>query len=156
MRLFRNGKTWYADLTVGGGRVKKSTRCTDRKAAEVVARQWERDLADPDHAAASQASLADAMKLLIEDRKEQAKVGRKSSGTVDFYEAKAGHWPRILETDGVGKRTPFPALEAARARCRQVHRHSPQRGRAGEHHPQGADHLTCRTQARKACRHLEG
>jgi integrase len=108
MRLFRIGKVWYADLTVGGGRVKRSTRCTDRKAAETVARQWERDLADPDHAATSQATLGDALKLLVDDRKEQAKVGRKSSSTADFYEGKAGHWSRVLETDSQGKRCAFP------------------------------------------------
>jgi integrase len=108
MRLFKVGNIWYADLNVGGGRVKRSTRCTDKKAAEIVARQWERDLADPDHATTSQATLGDALKLLVDDRKEQAKAGRKSSSTVSFYEGKVGHWGRVLETDSSGRRTPFP------------------------------------------------
>jgi integrase len=40
--------------------------------------------------------------------KEQAKAGRKSSSTADFYEGKAGHWSRLLETDPQGKPSPFP------------------------------------------------
>ncbi len=94
MRLFRIGSTWYADIKTGADRIRRSTRCTDKKAPEAVARQWERDAADPDHTTTAQATLNDALSLLITDRQEQAAAGRKSASTVSFYKSKAGHWLR--------------------------------------------------------------
>ena len=113
MRLFRIGSTWYADITTGAERIRRSTRCTDKKAAEAVARQWERDAADPAHTTTSQATLNDALSLLIADREEQAAAGRKSASTVSFYKSKAGHWLRVLEGED-DRRQPFPiaTLEA--------------------------------------------
>ncbi|MDB4985918.1 MAG: integrase family protein [Myxococcaceae bacterium] len=108
MRVFIVDGVYYADLRVGDRRIRRSTRCTDRKAAEAVARQWERDAADPDHAATSKATLSDALKLLTDDRAEQAKAGRRSEGTASFYRAKAGHWTRILESNSAGAYVPFP------------------------------------------------
>jgi integrase len=110
VRLYKHegGDVWYADIRVGGKRQKRSTRCTDKKAAEAVARQWERDAADPDHAATSKATLTAALNLLLRDREAQAKVGRKSASTASFYKAKAGHWTRLLETNSAGTYTPFP------------------------------------------------
>jgi integrase len=107
VRLYREGGIYYADLRAVGG-TRRSTRCSDRKAAEAVAKQWERDAADPDHAATSKATLSHALKLLIDTREAQAKAGRKSTATVSFYRAKAGHWTRLLETNGAGTYHPFP------------------------------------------------
>lgn len=52
MRLFRRGgaRTWYATFYENGVRVQRTTKCVDRKATESVARQWERDAADPESA----------------------------------------------------------------------------------------------------------
>jgi integrase len=108
VRLYCEDNIWYADLRVGGRRLRRSTRCSDRKAAEAVAKQWERDEADPDYAATSKATLSHALALLIENREEQAKVGRKSAATASFYKAKAGHWTRLLETNSAGTYTAFP------------------------------------------------
>ncbi|MDB4991151.1 MAG: hypothetical protein JWN04_6329 [Myxococcaceae bacterium] len=58
LRLFKVQGIYYADLRLGRRR-RQSTRCTDRKAAELIARQWERDAADPDYATTSQATLSD-------------------------------------------------------------------------------------------------
>jgi integrase len=96
-----------------GKRVKKSTRCTDKKAAETRAREWERDAADPDSARKKRATLEDALTLLIKDREEQAKAGKRSPDTVLFYRRKAGQLLRYFEHGGLGKnpRTPFPLAE---------------------------------------------
>jgi integrase len=113
VRLYKHdgGDVWYADIRVGGKRLKRSTRCTDKKAAEAVARQWERDAADPDHAATSKATLTAALNLLLKDRETQAKVGRKSASTAAFYKAKAGHWTRVLETNSADNYTAFPLAQ---------------------------------------------
>ena len=44
MRLFKRGKVWWVDLRVGRTRERFSTRCTNKRAAELVARL--RGLAD--------------------------------------------------------------------------------------------------------------
>jgi len=108
LRLYCEDGIWYADLRIGNRRIRRSTRCSDRKPAETVAKQWERDEADPDHAATSKATLSDALKLLTDDRDEQAKAGRRSEATASFYKAKAGHWTRLLEKNGAGTYAPFP------------------------------------------------
>ncbi len=108
MRIFKRGSTWYAWVyDRDGRRQQRTTRCHDRQAAEAVARQWERDSADPDHAAASRATLSDALKLLLNDREEKALAGRGASSTVRFYKEKAGVLTRILETDENGKYSPL-------------------------------------------------
>ena len=115
MRLECRDGIWYADLRIGGQRIRRSTRCSDKKAADTIAKQWERDEADPDYAATSKATLSDALKLLTDDRTEQAKAGRKSEATASFYIAKAGHWTRLLETNSASTYVPF-ALAKLHAR----------------------------------------
>ncbi len=61
MRLFKRGDTWYCHVYENGVRRQRSTYCHDKKAAELVARQYERDAADPDHAAARDATLTQAL-----------------------------------------------------------------------------------------------
>ncbi len=98
MRLIKRGQIWYAHVYENGRRVQRSTHCHDRRAAEVCARQLERDAADPAHAAAAKATLSDALQLLLAQRREQAAAGRRSFETAHFYETKAGHLVRVLET----------------------------------------------------------
>ncbi len=107
MRLFKRGRVWYAQVYENGRRVQRSTQCHDRRAAELRARQLERDAADPAHAAASRATLTDALQLLLTQRREQAAAGRRSFETVHFYETKAGHLVRVLETGADGSYAPF-------------------------------------------------
>ena len=106
MRLFKRGRTWYATFYEDGQRVQRSTKCTDKKAAETVARRWERDGADPDAAVRRTATLTDALKLLIDDRQEQATAGRRSQQTVEFYRRKVGHLTRVFEHDDAERYTP--------------------------------------------------
>ena len=65
MRVRKRGDIWFARFWEGAARVERSTRCTDKKAAETVARQWELDAADPDHATTRRATLNDALALLL-------------------------------------------------------------------------------------------
>ena len=100
MRLRKRGITWHVTYYEGVGpdrtRIERSTHCTDKKAAEALGRQWERDAADPDHAAQDKATVADALGTLIATRESEARVGRKSDATVDFYRVKSGHVNRIM------------------------------------------------------------
>ncbi len=107
MRLYKRGSTWWGWYYEDGKRVSRSTQCRDRKAAELVARNWERDSADPRYAAARTATLSAALNLLLENRQERATAGRGSQDTVDFYRSKAGHLVRIFEHDEDGNRRPF-------------------------------------------------
>ncbi len=107
MRLFKRGDTYYVYVYESGRRVQRSTRCHDKKAAEAVARQIERDAADPDHAAALHATLTSALELLLQARAEKATAGRGSAETVAFYRRKAGHLVRVFETTDDGVYVPF-------------------------------------------------
>ena len=107
-RLFRRGRVWYGWFYENGQRVTRATHCRDRAAAERVVRQWERDAADPDHAAARTATLTDALQLLLRLDAEEVKAGRRSADTVGFHRTKAGHLVRVFETDEQEQHVPFP------------------------------------------------
>jgi hypothetical protein len=107
-RLFKRGRVWYGWVYENGRRITRTTKCRDRSAAEAVVRQWERDAADPDHAAARTATLTSALQLLLKLDEEEVAAGRRSRDTVDFHEAKAGHLVRVFETDARGESVPFP------------------------------------------------
>lgn len=106
MRLYKRGRTWWCSVYVDGKRVRVSTRCHDRAAAESAARQLERDAADPAGAAAKAATLGDALKALVDERTEAAKAGRKAEATVEFYKKKAAVLTRLFEGDE--DYVPFP------------------------------------------------
>ena len=105
MRLFRRRDEqdrptgpWYAQwFDADGVPHQRSTRAFDKKAAEDIARQWERDAADPDHAAARTATLTSVLDVFLRERTSQAMAGRRSEETVDFYTKKAGHLVRFFE-----------------------------------------------------------
>jgi len=107
-RLFKRGRVWHGWFYEHGKRVIRTTRCRDRAAAEAVARQWERDAADPDHAAARTATLTSALQLLLTRDAEEVLAGRRSPDTVAFHRSKAGHLVRLFETDAEGRHVPFP------------------------------------------------
>ncbi len=77
-------------------RVKRTTNTPDKKAAEALGRQWERDAADPDHARARSATLTGALEALLGQRRELVAQGERSQSTVDFYLSKAGHLLRVF------------------------------------------------------------
>lgn len=88
---------WVPDPETGGTR-RVSTKCTDKRAAEQRAAQLERDALDPDAPAQAQATLRDAIGLLILDRTSQAKGGKRSMATVSFYEKKGGILLGVMPT----------------------------------------------------------
>lgn len=89
MRLFKVGDTYHCWFYFGGRRVKRTTHCTDRRAADVVGRRLEQEAADPACAAAARTSLDEALGEVIRLRREQAKAGLRSQDTVEFYLKKA-------------------------------------------------------------------
>lgn len=107
-RLRKRGDTWYAIYyDRNGRRLFKSTLCSDKRAAETVARRLERQAQDPDHAAKNETSLSMILESLIDDRVEQATAGKRSHETVKMYRAKAGHLKRVFEIDANGEHLPF-------------------------------------------------
>jgi hypothetical protein len=64
MRLIKRRRVWHCQFYEDGRRIMRSTHCHDRQAAETIARQWERDAADPDHAAANKATMSDALRCV--------------------------------------------------------------------------------------------
>jgi integrase len=96
MRIYKRGETWWCWYFQDGKQVRRSTKCRDKRAAESAAREFERVAADPLHPARQTATIADAVKMLVEHRTEESNAGRRSLATVDFYREKGGHWCRIL------------------------------------------------------------
>lgn len=92
MRLYKRGAVWWVHYYEGGVRRAASTKCTDRRAAELVAREFERGAASPTHNAATKTTLRSVLDRLLSDRRSRG----KASGTVKMYATKAGHWLRIL------------------------------------------------------------
>ena len=85
MRLIKRGRVWHAQYyDCEGARIQRTTHCHDRKAAEQIARKWERDAADPNHAATDQATLTNALALLLADCAEKVRAGRRSDATLTF------------------------------------------------------------------------
>lgn len=97
LRLYKRGQVYFAAFYLEGRRVIRSTRCRDYKAAELQARKWEQFGADPAFATAHEATMTDALELLIKQREEEAKAGQKSADTVEFYRKKAGAVLRVFE-----------------------------------------------------------
>jgi integrase len=139
MRVFKRGRIYYCHVYENGERRQRSTRCCDKKAAETVARQLERDGADPDHAAARTATLKDAIALTLRQFGELVKAGKKSRATLSFHEKKAGHWSRLLEHNARGEHVPFPL---AQLRARHVDAYISQRRLEGAQETTIAKELT--------------
>jgi len=97
--LFLRDGIYYTHVYVDGARKMRSTRCRDRVAALKVARQLERDAADPAAAAARSTTLGEVLKLFIKAKESEAKAGKLSDDTVAFYKRKVGHLARVFEHD---------------------------------------------------------
>ncbi len=92
VRLYKRGPVWWASWTENGVTVRRSTRCGDRVAAGLVARRWERERADPDHAAANQATVATAATRFLKELAHE----EIAPGTLNMYQCKVGHVVRLL------------------------------------------------------------
>lgn len=92
MQVYKRGKYWWASWTEHGVTIRRTTRCQDKEAAKLVARRWERELADPDHAAENKASVTDATSKFL------ALIDRPGAnrGTLNMYKCKIGHVNRLL------------------------------------------------------------
>jgi integrase len=133
MRLFRrtgpDGKAtgpwmvWFYDAE--GKRVQKSTKLYDYHAAERLAREFEREAADPALTRTRKATLGDALDLLLTTRDHQAQVGARSSATVAMYVEKCAPLRRLLGAD-----TKLTDLTAARIDTYLTARRAEKVGRA--------------------------
>lgn len=92
VRLYKRGPVWWARWTEDGVTRRKSTKCADRIAAQLVLRKWERQRADPDHAASNQATVASAAARFLKELVRE----RVADGTLNMYRCKVGHVVRLL------------------------------------------------------------
>ncbi len=92
MRLYKRGSYWWARWTEKGRTERKTTGCSDRKAAGLVLKRWERERADPQHHAANQATIASAAKRFLGELGDE----NLSAGSINMYECKVRHVVRIL------------------------------------------------------------
>ena len=86
-KLFKRGKVWHAWVRKRAGGVKRvSTLCTDKRAAEAVLSQLEREAVDPAYAAANKAT---SQRVLDDYYRSRVRIGR-SAGTLHHVKVKAG------------------------------------------------------------------
>jgi hypothetical protein len=95
MRLYKRGPTWWCSYTWNGRTIRRSTRCSTRDAALLVAQRWERERADPLHAAATSATVGGLINGFL------AELERKdvSADTREMYRHKCGVLNRHFGAD---------------------------------------------------------
>jgi integrase len=94
-KVFKRGKVWHAWVkSRSGAWSRKSTNCTDRRAAELFAAELERDAADPGHAAKASATT---QRVLDEYLLSRTRLGRRP-GTIHHVRTKAGALLGLLPT----------------------------------------------------------
>jgi len=98
-KLYKRGKVWWYQFR--GRRV--STRCTDKRAAELAARELERRAADPTYQAAHETTIEQCLSQFIGF---QSARGR-AEGTVAMNTRHAGHLLRIM-----GRHSPLHTVDA--------------------------------------------
>jgi integrase len=99
-RLYKRGKVWWFQFR--GKRI--STRCTDRVAADLVARDVQRRAADPTYRPPDSTSLGKAIRAFVEQQRERS----KAEGTLKMYDRHERHIARVL-----GAKTPLASIGAA-------------------------------------------
>jgi integrase len=87
-RLYKRGDFWWFQFR--GQRT--STRCTDKVAAGLVARDIERRAADPTYRPPNHITLAKALRGFVSQQGEREKAG----GTMKMYERHIRHIARVL------------------------------------------------------------
>lgn len=104
MRFFRRRKAngtwvWWASWTEGGVTVRRSTRSSDKEAAQRVGARWERERADPVYAAAQGATFGVEAAAFLQSCLGAVKRNRMAAGTYVMYHQKAGTLVRLLGAD---------------------------------------------------------
>ncbi len=95
-KLYKRGEIWWCRVRDARGRiVRRSTKCADYQAAELAAREFERDAVDPAHAAAKAARLDEAIVEYFADLKRR----EVSVATLSKETTKAGHLVRVWPAD---------------------------------------------------------
>jgi len=92
MRIYKRGKYWWCAWTEGGLTLRRSTRCTTRRAAEIVSARWERERADPAYHAANTATLGAEARTFL----DECKADGLRPGTLNMYDCKVAHVCRLL------------------------------------------------------------
>lgn len=92
MRLYKRADIWWLGWFENGREFRKSTKCTDKKAAQLVFNRVQRERADPTHAAAHSATVASAAARFLKEKRKTC----RSDGTLNMYECKTGHVVRLL------------------------------------------------------------
>ena len=92
MRTYKRGRVWWLEWYEDGAKRRESTQCRDAKAAEAYRRRRERELADPTHAAADQATVTTAAARFL----SELRASSPREGTLNMYECKIGHVARLL------------------------------------------------------------
>ncbi len=101
--LRKRGDVWYGTVNVHNPdgsvtRIERSTGCSDKAAARTVRAGWEREAADPHHAAA-RTTINDALTLLLEERASRVPENDGAAETVEYYRYKVGHLVRVFGHD---------------------------------------------------------
>lgn len=92
LTTYKRGRIYWVRGTVNGIKVRETTSCTDQKAAELVRRRRERELADPLHHASNTATVETAAERFLRELDKAA----KSKATIRFYKVKVRHVARLL------------------------------------------------------------
>jgi integrase len=92
VHLIRRGRVWYIAWRENGRKVRESTGFTDKKAAETAFRKKQRELADPAHHAAHEATIRSAAERFLDELDDED----VADGTRDMYETKIAHVARLL------------------------------------------------------------
>lgn len=102
MRVYRRkgSRYWQCEYRdASGRRVQRSTGRSSRRAAELVALEWERLAVDSAYAAAHAATLVDALNAFLDQCEAERGRGAMAEATVAFYRVKAGHLARVFGAD---------------------------------------------------------
>ena len=91
LHLYLRGDVWWARGSSEGKKFRRSTKHTSKRKAELVRQRWEREIADPSHFRAHQATVAGAAERWM----REIRITMKSE-TVRFYDVKQAHVVRLL------------------------------------------------------------
>lgn len=91
LHLYKRGLVWWARGSDGGVKFRKSTRETSEWKAKRIRDKWERELLDPSHFRAHNATVATAAERWMREIKTSM-----NPETVRFYDCKIRHVVRVL------------------------------------------------------------
>lgn len=92
LHLYKRGDVWWVRGSEGGLKFRRSTKHKSESLARRLRDRWEREIADPIHFRAHQATIDRAADRFM----KELRVSAKSQGTVRFYDVKVKHVCRLL------------------------------------------------------------